>query len=103
MKAAAYGFAILLGFLHALAQAATLSKLWEWFLQPSYGRGPTYAAWYGICVCVSVLFYGFFVNLQRAPQEKGAVAALIRVAALLVVLPILLAVSWCTGQMFGWL
>jgi hypothetical protein len=88
---------------YTFAQAATLSTVWRWFIAPQYGNGPTYSAWYGISLLVSVMFLYSFSSIAKSDEIKGKWGEVMRVAILLLALPILLGLSWCVGQLFGWL
>jgi hypothetical protein len=96
-------FTIALGLVYTLAQAATLSKLWSWFVSAQYGAGPTYAVWYGASLIVGVVLIWPTMHLSKDRDTKTLTDQCAQTLGALIVLAATLGVSWCVGHLFGWL
>lgn len=94
--------AIVLGPVHALVLAGTLSKLWGWFCAAQYGSGPSYSSWFGLSLVAGVVLLGALSSLKRE-TDHGVATPLLRLAALWIIYGLVLATSWLTGLMTGWI
>jgi hypothetical protein len=104
MKAIGWIAVAALGTVGALLQALTMSKIWDWFLSPQYGGGPSNAAWYGLSV-----IFGFTINsalVWNGPMRErsdGLAEVFGKCIGVTIALPLVLLLSWTTGSLFGWL
>lgn len=94
---------IAIGLVVALAQAATLAKLYAWFVMPQYGVGPSLATWYGISTIATLLIVSGTSHIKSTAAEKSWGQIFTDVVGRLIGLPILLGLAWLAGKLFGWL
>ncbi len=78
----------------------TASTLWDWFLAPQYGAGPSHAAWYGIAMLVAMLT----ISLARTKTDfDGLVeSALFEILKALLVATVTLGMAFVVREMNGW-
>lgn len=97
-----FAVVIALSMAGSLIQAASLSKMWAWFLQSQYGAGPTYAAWFGISYIAFLLTFGLRSARSKDSEPSWsdlARSAIENIATVVICLPF----AYATGKLFGWL
>ena len=100
--------AILLGIvvspITALISAATMSKLWEWFVLRDYGVGPSYAAWFGMNFILMVAVSPWLLGLAKeTTDEKSALMRVInRTLGTWFGFAAMLGIAWIVGFALHW-
>ena len=90
--------------INALIQAATFSKLWEWFVAGQYGHGPTYSTWYGISLILGTIVSTTIVNARVTTKDgDGTASSIIAIyMGTWIGFAVVLAISWVAGALIGW-
>lgn len=89
----------------ALMSAATMSKLWEWYVVRDYGAGPSYASWFGLSVILGIAIGPSLMNVAEKPvDEKVSPIArvIVRTLSVWIAFPIVLFMAWVVGFALHW-
>lgn len=83
------------GPLSALLVSWAAGTMWDWFLRPQYGAGPSAAAWFGIATIASIILVGPLSGIakdnQDAPITAKSIGYLLGVA---IVMPLVVGSAW---------
>ena len=96
---------IVMSIVTTLITAATMTKIWEWFVARDYGPSPSYAAWFGIGVLVRVAITPSLMHLAH-DKDDPELSPVARVMAnefgIWIGCAIILVVCWITGFALHW-
>ena len=96
-------FALALMPVTAYAESWVMSKNWEWFLQDRFGPGPSMGAWFGISTIFGLMIGRRLVLLAKDPSWDRPIQIVTTALVPLLVAPIAVGLSWCTGRVLGWI
>lgn len=88
-----------------LVYTQALTMLWRWYLRPQYGTGPSFAAWYGVSMIVTVLTWHLARQRPRAVEdaEYGLGEAITASVTNWTTIGVAIAIAYATGAVFGWI
>ena len=88
--------------LGALAMTWTLETIWDWYLVPEFGEGPSNRSWFGISFLASAVF-SFMTEAKKSdPEESVVLKALALTCHRVVLALILLGMAGVVRWMAGW-
>lgn len=95
--------AVLQAPLSALITAATMSKLWGWYVAPTYGAGPSYAGWFGLSAILGIAVSPSLMNVQNKETSDDPLRDVIgRTLGTWLGCALVLGACWLTGLVLGW-
>lgn len=88
----------------AIVEASTFQALWSWFAASQYGSGPSLGAWFGVAVIFGVALNIALVNVPREKNDptKILLELVTRNVEIWIGCACVLASSWITGHLLGW-
>jgi hypothetical protein len=88
---------------NALVSTWGLGRLWDWFLSPQYGVGPTSAAWFGIASAFGTVFMAHEISLAKVEGWGSPTKYAARAMALPIGVGAFVLTCWLVGRITGWI
>lgn len=86
--------------LSALICAWAAGTLWDWFLRPQYGAGPSGPAWFGIATIASIVLVGPLSRLKKDDLDASIITkALGYLLGVAITMPIVVGSAWIVRAM----
>lgn len=85
-------------------EAFALSKIWDWFLVPTHGSGPSLAGWFGLMAIASLVLNTALMAIPREKleDEKRLGVLFWRQIGAAIAFAIVLGTTYLTGLALGW-
>lgn len=81
--------------LSALLVSWAAGTMWDWFLRPQYGAGPSSAAWFGIATIAGIVLVGPLSNLAKEERNGSVTAKSIGyLLGIAIVMPVVVGSAW---------
>ena len=88
--------------INAVLYANTAVVIWDWFLTPQYGSGPSLAGWYGISIIVGLLTIHLNSRKDETEVDSVTAVAIISVVKAVIVCLLTLGSAALVRTIAGW-
>lgn len=89
--------------INAFIYSWTMSKFWEWFLKEQFGEGPSFGAWFGINMILSVIIGEKLIIIAKDKDWDKTKKIIGRAVALPFIYGSALIMSYGVGLIMGWI
>jgi hypothetical protein len=86
----------------ALILTVVISRLWRWFLSAQYGDGPSFGAWFGAAVIISISTWHPSVKDFEDGSDANLRTCIAASLSTWTILVLTMLLAFAVGSIFGW-